>query len=112
MPRLFIHKGTRVIRRATINPDVQPLPDEDAVDVTFDADLRKDGKFWKLSLDGKQVEEATDAEVDTSDVDVERVGRRKLVIKQELNDLIDDMAENGATLAKLTQYFRKIKKLR
>lgn len=118
MPRLFIHKTTRVIKRATVDPEVQPLPDEDAVEVTFNPNLRAQGKFWKLSLDNSQVEEATEQDIEDSDVDEERVGRRVHALKQELNELIDDIADNGDTytnaqnINKMVRYFKLTKRIR
>jgi hypothetical protein len=111
MKRLFIHTATRVIKRATIDDEVQPAPDETAVEFSGDLDLRQGGKFWKLDAQNNPVE-ATDADIDASDVDHVRVGNKRKAIVTDIETLMQDMADNGVTLNKMQQLFKKQLKLR
>ena len=111
MKRLFIHTATRVIKRATTDDEVQAAPDETAVEVTSDWDLRKDGKYWKLDAQNNPIE-ATNADIDASDVDHVRAGLKRKAIVTDIEILMQDMADNGVTLAKMQQLFKKQLKLR
>ena len=106
MKRLFIHTASRVIRRATIDDEVQPGADETAVQVGYDWDLRHMGKYWKLDNTNQPVE-ATEADIDASDVDPVRVHARRTAVVAQITTIMQDIADNGATLPKLTQLIKK-----
>lgn len=112
MVRVFIHKGTRVMRQATSDEEVLPGADEEAVEVTFPADLRHLGKYWKLSPDNKQMLEAAPQEIIDSKVDADLVDAERQKIVIEAQKIAADIALRGATLEKLTLYFNKLYQLR
>jgi hypothetical protein len=100
------------MKRATTDPEVLPLPDEEAVEVNFIADLRHMGKYWKLTKDGKRMEEATPQEITDSDVDAEQVALKRQTLLNEIQVIATDIARTSASTDKMTQYFIKLNQLR
>lgn len=109
MQTIIIHTQTRVIRRLTTD-NSPPGPDETAIPAPIPIDLA--GGFKKLAPDNRTLLTPTQQEIDDSGVDEERNAILRMAKIDDVNAIIDDIAQNGATLAKIRTYFQKIKALR
>jgi len=94
----ILHAATRVIRRLSVEEDVQVGPDEVAVALDQPIDLA--GGFWKLDA-GDQKVLASDQEITEARVDPVRERQRKLALVAELKVAISDAAGDAALPAKL-----------
>lgn len=104
MQKVIIHKPTRVIRRVSIEeaPEID-IETEEIIEVENPLDLK--GGFWKLDTNNEKVA-ALDAEIDEAGVDAVRENEKAKARKVVMKALIKDIAENGATLKKVENYFK------
>lgn len=112
MTRVFVHKATRVIRRLSLDLTMAPLPDEDALDLPGEWDCKRNGVYWKLGA-GNVPEPATEQEVDDSDVDDVKVGRKQAARRKAVMDAIDAICDaTPPTMALIKDYFQALRRAR
>jgi hypothetical protein len=109
MQKAIIHTTTRVIKRLTTEDSPSIAADESIISLSQPIDLA--GGFWKLDAQNNKVP-ATEAEVDAADVDETKVAAKRTAARQALQSAINDIADNGATLAKVRTYFQALKSLK
>lgn len=113
--KVVIHTATRVIVRMTIEDNHEiDASTETLIDLgvpSFTLPNTSPSGYWKLDLSNQPVP-ATDQEVDSSRVDPVREALRRRLLIGLINNAIDDIADNGATLVKLRTYFQRLQALR
>lgn len=108
MQKAVIHTATRVIRRLTTEENHQIQPDETLVALQTPITLNG---YAKLAVDNATITTPTQQEIDDSGVDESRVYTLRKQKIELLQSIITDIADNGASLAKLRTYFQTLKGL-
>lgn len=107
MQKAIIHTDTRVIKRLTTDESPVLTKDETIVELVENIDLA--GGSWKLDNANKKVL-ATAKEIEDSGDEQVIFTKRSLIVK-EINKAISDIAQKGATLENIQEYFKLLEKL-
>lgn len=105
MTQAIIDKKTRVILRLTEDID---FPISDLTEkVTVPSNTSLGNEYKKIDSNGV-ISKATKEEIYDSNVDDKIVAQKRMAIQEQLDTVLKDITDNGASLDNLTQYFRII----